>query len=136
MTQLIPAISLWVVIFLYSKRILLLTGMLLQVMWRKDVLLHKTYLYFQLDLLHSVSYLFFHYQSPFLFLCTVFDVFSSNIDEVLSINPSVSVFLFGDFSIHHKDGWLAYSGRTDRLCELCYKFAISSDFTQMVHFLF
>ena len=36
----------------------------------------------------------------------------ANIDEVLSINPSANVFVFGDFNIHHKD-WLTYSGGTD-----------------------
>ena len=45
---------------------------------------------------------------------------SSNIDEVLSINPS-AVFVFGDFNSHHKD-WLTYSGGTDRSGELCYNF--------------
>ena len=49
-------------------------------------------------------------------LCTVFDSISSNIDEVLSINPS-AVFVFGDFKVHHKD-WLTYSGGTDRSGEL------------------
>ena len=37
---------------------------------------------------------------------------SSNIDEVLLINPSVNVFVFGDFNDHHKD-WLTYSSGTD-----------------------
>ena len=46
-------------------------------------------------------------------LCTVFDSVSSNIDEVLLINPSANVFVFGDFNVHHKD-WLTYSGGTDR----------------------
>ena len=46
-------------------------------------------------------------------MCTVFDTVSSNIDEVLSINPSTNVFIFGDFNVHHKD-WLTYSGRADR----------------------
>ena len=56
-----------------------------------------SYLCFQLALLHSVSYLFFFiYQLPSLSLCTVFDSISSNKDEVLSINPSANVFLFGD----------------------------------------
>ena len=49
-----------------------------------------SYLCFRLVLLHSMS------------LCRVFDSISSNIDEVLSINPSV-VFFFGDFNIHHMD---------------------------------
>ena len=56
--------------------------------------------------------LFFLYRSPSS-LCTVFDVTSSNIDEVISINPSANVFVFGDFKVHHKD-WLTYSGVTDK----------------------
>ena len=57
----------------------------------------NSYLCFQLALLHSVSYFFFLYQSPSSALCMVFDSISSNIDEVLSINPSANVFVFGDF---------------------------------------
>ena len=63
----------------------------------------------------------------------VFDSISSKIDEVLSINPSVNVFVFGDFNVHHKD-WLTYSGGTDRPAELCYNFSISNDLTQIVNF--
>ena len=48
----------------------------------------------------------------FFMICVVFYSILSNIDEVLSINPSVNVFVFGDFNIH-KD-WLTYSGGTDR----------------------
>ena len=66
-------------------------------------------------------------------LCTIFDSVSSNIDEVLSINPFANVFVFGYFNIHHKD-WLTYSGGTDRSGELCYNFSISNDFTQIVNF--
>ena len=54
------------------------------------------------------------------------------IDEVLSINPSANVFVFGDSNIHHKD-WLTYSGGTDTPGKLCYNFSISSNFTQMVN---
>ena len=68
-----------------------------------------SYLCFRLALLHSVSYNFFLYRSPSSSLCTVFDSISSNIDEVLSINPSANVFVFGDFNVHRKD-WLTYSG--------------------------
>ena len=50
----------------------------------------------------------------------VFDSISSNIDEVLSVNPSANAFAFGDFNDHHKDR-LTYSGGTDRSGELCYK---------------
>ena len=66
-------------------------------------------------------------------MCTVFDSISSNIDEVLSINPSANVFVFGDFNVHHKD-WLTYSSGTNRPGELCYNFSISNDLTQMVNF--
>ena len=41
----------------------------------------------------------------------VFDSVSPKIDEVLLINPSANVFVFGDFNVHHKD-WLIYSGGT------------------------
>ena len=63
----------------------------------------------------------------------VFDSISSNIDEVLSINPFANVFVFGDFSVHHKY-WLTYSGGTDRPGDLCYNFSVSNDLTQMVNF--
>ena len=68
-------------------------------------------------------------------MCTVFDSISSNIDKVLSINPSANVFVFGDFNAHHKD-WLTYSGGTDQPGEHCYNFlvVISNDLTQLVNF--
>ena len=80
-----------------------------------------SYLSFRLALLHSVSYFFFRYPSPSSSLCTVFDSLSSNIDEVLSINPSANIFVFEDFNYHHKD-WLTFSGGTERPGELCYNF--------------
>ena len=82
---------------------------------------------------HGLTIFFFLYQSPSSALCTVFDSISSNIDEVLSINPSANVFVFGDFNIHHKN-WLTYAGGTDRPGELCYNFSIPNDLTQMVDF--
>ena len=77
-----------------------------------------SYLCFPLTLRHSVSYFFFLYRSP---LCIVFDSILSNIDEVLSINPSANGFVFGDCNVHHKD-WLAYFVGTDRPGELCHNF--------------
>ena len=56
------------------------------------------------------SYLCFRPSSS---LCTIFYSISSNIDEVLSVNPSANVFVFGEFKVHHND-WLTYSGGTDR----------------------
>ena len=51
-----------------------------------------SYLCFRLALLHSVSY-----RSPSSALCMVFDSISSNIDKVLSINPSANVLVFVAF---------------------------------------
>ena len=68
-----------------------------------------SYLCFRLALLHLLSYFFFLYQSPSSSLCMVFDSISSNIDEVLLINPSANIFVFVVFNVHHKD-WLTYSG--------------------------
>ena len=81
----------------------------------------------------SLSVLHLFPLSPSSSLCTVFDSVSSNIDEVLLINPSANVFVFGDFNVHHKD-WLTNSGGTDRPGELCYNFSISNDLTQMINF--
>ena len=67
-------------------------------------------------------------------LCARFFIlFNLNIDEVFLIDPSANVFVFGDFSIHHKD-WLTYSGGADRSGELCYIFSISYDLTELVNF--
>ena len=88
---------------------------------------------FRLALLHSVPYFLFLYRSPSSSLCTVFDSISSNIDEVLLINPSANGFVFGDFNVHHKT-WLTYFGGTDWPGKLSYIFSISSDLIQMVNF--
>ena len=58
---------------------------------------------------------------------------SSNIDDILPINPSANVFVFGNFNVHHKD-WLTYSGGTDRPGKLCYNFSVTNDLTQIVNF--
>ena len=58
------------------------------------------YLCFRLVLLHSVSYFVFLFR---IYLYTVLNSISSNIDEVVSINPSANVFVFEDFNAHHKD---------------------------------
>ena len=55
-----------------------------------------SYLCFRLALLHSMPYFTFLCHSLSLSLCTVLDIISSNIDNVLSINPSANVFVFGD----------------------------------------
>ena len=116
---LIIAISLWGVIFFNSK------GFYYLYTWSCSLCEGRTsfctglknsvdsYLCFQIDLRYSVSYLFFIYWSLSSSLCTFFDSISSNIDEVISINPSANIFVL------HKD-WLTCSAGTDRPGELCY----------------
>ena len=89
---------------------------------------------FHLGLLHSVLYFFFLYQSLSFSLCTVFDVISPNIEDVLSINLSSNVFFFGDWNVHSKD-WLTYFSGTGRSSELGHNFSISNYLTQMANFL-
>ena len=122
MTQLFLTFSLWGVLFLESKKNLLLICIFWQFMPRKDPLFAQdlsqessvnSYLCFPLALLHSVSSFFCLYQSPSLFLYMVFDSISWNIDEVPLTYPSANVFGFWDFKVHHKD-WLTYCDGADR----------------------
>ena len=119
MTQTILEVSLWGVVFLKSKKI---------VAWA--LCLENSVGSYVLGQLHFIQWLTY---SPSSSLWTVFDSISSNIDEVLSINPSANLFVFGDFHDCHKD-WLNYSGGTDGPGELCFDFSISNDCTQMVNF--
>ena len=93
-----------------------------------------SYLSFCLALLHSVPHFCFLYWFGSSSLPTVFGVISSIIDEVLSISSSADVFVFGDFSVHHKD-WLAYFGGMDRPVDLCYYFYITSELIWWLTFL-
>ena len=66
----------------------------------QDLSLENTaysYLWFRLSLLHFLSNFFFFYQSPSSFYAG-FLMLSSNLGEVLSINPPCNVFGFGDFN--------------------------------------
>ena len=83
----------------------------------------------------SLSVLFlFPLSLTFLSLCTVFDAISSDMGEVLLINPSANVFVFGNFNLYRRD-WLTYSGSTDRAGELYHNFSNSNNPTRMVNFL-
>ena len=75
---------------------------------------------------YDISWLYFTQCLSFssadhLFLCTVFDSNSSNIDEILSIKPSAVAFVFRDLNVHHKN-WLTYSGGTNKPGEFHYNF--------------
>ena len=109
-------------------------------MLKKDFLLCRTYLWKTLQILiYAFDCLYltqrltcFFSTNHLLQLCARFLILFHLPDEVLSINPSANVFVFGDFNVHHKD-WLTFSGGTDQPGELCYKL-ISNDLTQMVNF--
>ena len=100
MTQLILTISLWGYLplirkdsstHMHSLAVYVKEGL----PFAQDLSLENSadsYLCFRLALLHSVSYFFFLYRSPSSSLCTVFYSISSNIDQVLSINPSANVW--------------------------------------------
>ena len=63
-----------------------------------------------------------------------FDLISSNLNKVLSINPSANVFVFGDFNGHHKN-WVTYSHETDRPGELCHNFLFQTTLLRWLTFL-
>ena len=94
----------------------------------------NSYLCFRLALLHSVSEFFFLYRSLSLSFCMVFNSISSKIDEVLSINPSANVFVFGVFNVRHKD-WLTYSSGTDKSGEFCHNFSQTTLLTWLTFLL-
>ena len=81
----------------------------------------------------TLSVLLFPLSITFFVFMHSFDSISSNIDEVLSSNPSANVFAFGDFNAHHKD-WLTCSCGSDRPGELCYDFSVLNYITQTVNF--
>ena len=64
---------------------------------------------------------------------SVFDSVSFNIDETLSINP-FAVFVFGDFNVHH-DGWVTFSGKTDRPVQVCCNFIAQMTLLKWLNFL-
>ena len=100
----------------------------------QDIYLQKTLhiLTYVLDWLYFIHCLTSFSSMTFYGIMRSFYSISSNIDEVLSINPSANV---GDFNVHDKD-WLSYSAGTNRPCELCYNFSISNNLTQILTVLF
>ena len=89
MIQLILAVSLWEVIFLWSERFLLLICMVSQFMWKKDFVLRRTYLQKTLQILtHAFYWLYFTQR------LTSF----SSINRLLRLCESLILFVFGDFT--------------------------------------
>ena len=57
---------------------------------------------FLIMFLQILTHFFFHHRS-ISSLCPASDSISSNIDQVLLIDPSANMFIIGDFNVHHKD---------------------------------
>ena len=98
-----------------------------KIIWEKEFLLHGTFSRKLCGFLHVFYWLYFNQcltsfsSIDDLRLSARFLILFYLTDEVLSINPIANVFVFRDFSVHHKD-WLTYSGGTDRTGEVCYNF--------------
>lgn len=71
---------------------------------------------------HSVSYLFSPLSIAILFLGKTFDIVSSNIDKILSVNHSANAF-FLEYLHAHQRQWLTFSGG-NRPGQLCYNSSI------------
>ena len=121
---------------------MLLIYLVLQLIWRRDFLLHGTplkknswdfNLCLWLALLYLLSYFWSLYWPPSSSVCWFFYSVSSNKDEVLSISPSAKVFVCEDFKVHHK-GWLIYSTEIDRPLANSCNFYFSKNLIQMVKF--
>ena len=78
-----------------------------------------------------MPYFFLLYWTPSSSLCTVFDTFSCNIDEIFSINPP-NMFVFGVMSIIRTG--LPILVEVIHLVSSCYNISISNDLNQMVNF--
>ena len=83
---------------------------------------------FRLVLLYSVSYFFFVHHSPSSSLCMVFDSISSNIDEVLLINPSTNALSLKILMSIIRTGLPILLQLIDLVN------SVSKNLTQMVHF--
>ena len=122
---LILVVSLWFLPLILKNSITHLHGLAVYVReelsFARDLSLGNStdsYLCLRLALLHSVFYFFFIYPSPSSALSTAFYSISSNIDGVLSINPSANLFVFGDFNMHDNLSWW-----TDRPGELKWSYS-------------
>ena len=89
-----------------------------------------TYVFSWLYFTQSLT--FFSCIDHLLHLCNVFYSISSNVDEVLLINPSANMFVFGELTSIIRTGLPILVEL--RSGELCYNFAISNHLTQMVNF--
>ena len=61
------------------------------------------------------------YFTHWLYLCMVFYSSSSNIDEVLSINLSANMLIFGDFNTYQKDSLTLHDVKNAEICALYWK---------------
>ena len=105
---------LWGIIFLLSEKnsVTHMNGLARRTSFRMGLLSRKLCGFL---LLFSTSFtslsvlLLFRRSITSSMLCMVFYFISSTIDELLSVNPSANVFVFGDFNVHHSTANKYYS---------------------------
>ena len=85
---------------------------------------------FRIALLHNTAFIFTLYR-PHHDGVVIFDSIAEKIDSILSVHPSASIHLCGDFNVHHQE-WLVHSNKTDREGRYCHDFALAYDLTQIV----
>ena len=88
------------------------------------------YMCFRIALLHNTAFIFTLYR-PHHDGVVIFDSIAEKIDSILSVHPSASIHLCGDFNVHHQE-WLVHSNKTDREGRYCHDFALAYDLTQIV----
>ena len=61
----------------------------------------------------------------------LFDSIAEKIDSIMSVYPSASIHVCGDFNVHHQE-WLVHSNKTTAEGRHCHEFALAYDLTQIV----
>ena len=85
---------------------------------------------FRVALLHNTAFIFTLYR-PLTDGVGIFDSIAGKIDSIMSVHPTASIHICGDYNIHHKD-WLIHSNKTTAEGRHCHDFALAYDLTQIV----
>ena len=86
-------------------------------------------------LLHLVFYILFLYQSPTFCLCKMFDAVLSNIEEILSVNPSAKAFVFWDLMLTVRTCWIILVELTDMVSGYLFSFLSQTTLLRLSIFL-
>ena len=88
------------------------------------------YMCFRVALLHNTAFIFTLYR-PQTDGVGIFDSIAGKIDSIMSVHPTASIHICGDYNIHHKE-WLIHSNKTTAEGRHCHDFALAYDLTQIV----